>query len=572
MQNIKWEFLNSKLNPEEINTFSKNNKIPYHIATVLLNRGIKTREELEIFIKKSLDSIVNPLLLPDIDVACERVLKAIAEKEKIVIYGDYDVDGITSTTLLYKFLKKQGADVYYYIPDRVSEGYSLSIMAINKLSKEKTKLIITVDCGIASFGEIELAKALGMDVIITDHHTCRQKLPQALAVINPKRADSSYPFKNLAGVGVCFKFVLALCIKLGLNTRDCFLEYSTLASIGTIADVVELKGENRVIVDKGLKNIQNVTSHGVKALLDISGVSSDKKINSSTVSYALSPRINAAGRMEHANIAANLLLCDNEEEAKNLSSQLDELNRKRQQIEKNIYIEALEMIKNDSDFDKKRIIVLAKDDWHHGVIGIVASKITETFYKPCILLSCDKPGILKGSGRSIEGINLFEALNSCEEHLNQFGGHSLAAGLSLNVSELENFIQSINNYIKENVPVMPQKTLFIDCSLPSSLITAENANLLNWLEPFGMDNERPVYALKRARILNISLMGTEQQHLKLIVESDKKTFEAVGFSFAGLLKYLKPDIYVDIAFNMDINEFRNQKRLQLIIKDIKLSS
>lgn len=567
MHNIKWEFKNQKISPDEINKFSEQFKFGYVFSTVLLSRGIKTEEQLKKYFSKSLEFVHNPIMLPDIEIASQRIISAIKNNEKIVVYGDYDVDGVTSVSLLYSFLKSHNADVDYYIPDRMSEGYGLNIKAINKLSKLGTKLLITVDCGISSIGEVELAKAQKMDVIITDHHTCKEKIPNALAVINPKRPDSDYPFSELAGVGVVFKTVLSVAKGLGINTTECFLKYAPFAAIGTVADVVELQDENRIIVDRGLKNLKN-SCYGINALLKISGID-ERPLNSIDIAFSIAPRINAAGRMEKAQIAADLLLSENNEKAIELAEKLNNINHTRQQVEKKIYDEALEMIAADEGFEDKRIIVLAQKGWHHGVIGIVASKITEQFYKPCILLSCDEDNKLKGSGRSVDGINLFDALLNTEDLLTQFGGHSLAAGLSLNMSEFSLFCKKIDEYIKKTYPKQPEKTLLIDCTIPPSFVTLENAKQLSLFEPFGAGNEKPIFAMNNIKVISSSAIGADNRHLSLMLDIGGKAIKAVGFSLGFLSKHLTRDIMVDIAFNLEVNSWRGEESVQLLLKDIK---
>ena len=569
MKNVSWRFKNSLINPSEITEFSNKYKLSYVMATILLNRGLKSEKDVVGYIKKSLEEINNPELLPDIDIAVDRIIKAIENKEKIMIYGDYDADGVTSTSLLYKFLEKNGADVSYFIPDRIKDGYGLNIMNINKISKLGIKLLITVDCGIASFGEIELANAQKMDVIITDHHSCREKLPRALAVINPKRADSEYPFRELAGVGVAFKLVLALAKKMGHNTKECFDEYVDIAAIGTIADVVSLQGENRVIAAKGIEKLENTKNKGLKTLLDVAGCS-NKKIDSKTVAFALSPRNNAAGRMESATLALELLLENNEEKAYELSVKLDEINKLRQKTEQEIFQEAIELIEEDKEFEKKNIIVLAKEGWHHGVIGIVASRICEMYYKPCILLSIEGDSA-KGSGRSKEGINLFEALTFCDELLTKYGGHSQAAGLTLDKNLIGEFSQKIDKYIKDNVTGELVKTLDIDCTIPSSFVTMQNAKLMDWLEPFGEGNEKPVFAMSGVKVIEALAIGMDNKHLRLKIDAQGKVIDAVGFSFGEYAAYLKSGLFIDIAFNLDINEYMGTQKVQLVLKDIKSS-
>lgn len=568
MHKIKWNFKSAALSPAEINEFSQNNSISYVMSAVLLNRGIQTREQIIEYIGKSLEGIHNPMLLPDIEKACKRIIYAIENKEKIVIYGDYDVDGVTSTALLYSFLKEYGADVKYFIPDRIRDGYGLNIKAINKISKLGTRLLITVDCGITSVGEVELAKAQRMEVIITDHHTCKERIPDAVAVVNPKREDSEYPFKALAGVGVAFKLILGIAKLMGKSTKECFDKYCDLVSIGTIADVVDLQGENRLIVDRGLKKLANTDNIGIKALTGLCGMK-DKGINSTSVAFGISPRINAAGRMAQASMAVDLLLSRTNDEAYELSLKLDELNRERQRIEREIFEEALSIIEQNPSFRDKKIIVLAKEGWHHGVIGIVASRITEQFYKPCILIAVEENGKGKGSGRSVEGINLFDALTACEEYLTQFGGHSLAAGLSLEMKNFDAFYDCINKYISQNIKEEPQKQLDIDCSVPPAFVSMANAKMLERLEPFGMSNEKPVFAMCGVKVVSAQTMGADDRHLRLKVEAGDRIMEAVGFSFGTFAKYLNAGRLIDIAFNLEVSTYQGNERLQLMLKDIR---
>lgn len=564
---MKWEFKNSLTEPGVINDFSKKFNIGYVFSSILLNREIDTEEKLRGYISKSLEFVHDPSLLPDVLPACERIIKAISEKEKIVIYGDYDVDGTTSVALLYSFLLQNGANADYYIPDRMTEGYGLNIKAINKISKSGARLLITVDCGITSVGEVELAKAQKMDVIITDHHNCKEKIPAATAVINPKRPDSEYPFSQLAGVGVIFKTVLFLAKRLGQNTKEVFLKYAPLAAVGTVADVVDLRDENRIIVDRGLKCLEDSGFCGIDALLELSN---GRSIDSSLISFFLAPRINAAGRMESAKEACELLLCKDTALAKKLAERLDEINRVRQETERKIYEDALSMISSDPDAANQRIIVLAKEGWHHGVIGIVASKITEQFYKPCILLSC-RDGIATGSGRSVEGINLFEALSRTESRLTRFGGHALAAGLTLNMSDFEAFKKDINEYIEKACPDIPEKKLSIDCSVQPSFLTLQNANGLKIFEPFGAANEKPVFALFGVSVVSASAIGAEQTHLRLVLDAKGTKINAVGFSLGRLAQNLTPGLAVDVAFNLEVNSYQGNESVQLILKDIKKS-
>lgn len=569
MTDKNWIFRNQKLNTADIDRISHTYRIPRVIATILLNRGI-SEEEVPVYLKKSMSDIVNPNLMPDMDKAVERICTAVEKKEKIAVYGDYDVDGITSTAILYEFLTSLGADAQYYIPDRKGEGYGINIMAVNKLIKNGISLMITVDCGITAIGEVEFAKLQGMDVIITDHHTCKERMPSAAAILNPKRPDCEYPFNALAGVGVAFKLILALAVKNGLNTNEIFKKYADITALGTVADVVPLLGENRIITDKGLKLIENTERSGLKAIMEIGGVLG-KKINSSSIAYSIAPRLNAAGRLGTASTAVELLLTKDEKRAREIAETLDEENKLRQATEKEIFDEALGMIASDPNFEKKKVIVLAREDWHQGVIGIVASRLTDRYYKPCILISHSN-GIGKGSGRSIKTFNLFDALSHCEKYLTDFGGHAVAAGLNINMSDLDGFIKEINKYADNTLsPEDMIPSIDIDCPISERALTLQNAKLISKLEPFGMCNERPVFAMNRVQISAIAAVGADNRHLRLKICRDNHYAVCIGFGFGSLASELARGDFIDIAFHMDINEYHGTETLQILIKDIKRS-
>lgn len=563
-----WKYKNRLQKPERINELSEKYHIPKVIATILLNRGIE-ESDFNAFLQKSMRDVINPNLMLDMDKAVDRILQAINNNEKIVIYGDYDVDGITSTALMHEFLSSQGANVSYYIPDRKDEGYGINIMAVNKLFKQNTKLLITVDCGITAIGEVEFAALQGMDVIITDHHTCKDRLPTAAkAIINPKRPDCDYPFEGLAGVGVAFKLVLALAIALGLNTTECFKRYIDIVTIGTIADVVPLLSENRIMVDKGLKALQKPFRPGLTAIMDVSGAM-NKPMNASTIAFSIAPRLNAAGRLGSAKTAVELLLTHNADEAWEIARELDAENKERQATEQQIYKEALELIAADPNFSKKKVIVLAKENWHHGVIGIVASRIGDLYYKPCILISHNN-GIGKGSGRSISGFNLFDALTACEKHLTDFGGHAVAAGLNINMSDIDAFTKAINKYADENLTdndMIPH--VEIDCPVNARFVTLENAQMISRLEPFGMNNEKPVFSLSDVAVEYVSAVGMENKHLKLRISKNGMFINCIGFSLGEWAATLTQGDIIDIAFQMDINHYQGNDSVQLVLKDIK---
>lgn len=564
-----WNYKNKECTPQEINELSRLNRIPPLIALLLNNRGIIGPAEVQKYIRKTLDNIHDPNRLTDMQKAAERIIEAIQNREKITVYGDYDVDGVTSTALLVGFLQEHNADVSYYIPNRESEGYGINIMAIHKIAKDKTRLLITVDCGITACGEVEFAKTMGMDVIITDHHLCKEKLPTALAVVNPKRPDCEYPFDALAGVGVVFKLVLAIAKALGEKTSDCFFKYVELAAVGTVADVVSLLDENRVIVEKGLSLMSETQNEGIKALLAVAN-STQRPIDATVVAFMIAPRINASGRLGSANKAVELLLCKDPARAKEIAEELEADNRDRRICEMKIYDEAIQKIEQDADFDKKRVIVLAEKDWHHGVIGIVASKITEKYYRPTILISYDEKGQGKGSGRSVEGFSLFDALGECGELLTNFGGHAMAAGVGLNIADLEAFSAKINAYAKEMITEAELTAkIDIDCELPPAMVTVENAKLLAYMEPFGMDNPKPVFSLCRTAIKKLEYIGSDKTHLRLTLEKDGVVMNAVGFRMSQYGENKKAGDVIDVAFHLDINHFRGMENVQLILKDIR---
>lgn len=564
----KWEYKFKNLKKEDIDSLSEKFNIPRVISTIILNRKIPFLD-VEGYLSKSRKNIINPYELLDMDKAVERIYTAIEKKEKIVIYGDYDVDGITSTAILYDFLLSQGANVSYYIPDRKDEGYGINIMAVNKLTKADTKLMITVDCGITAIGEVEFAKLQGMDVIITDHHTCKERIPTAAqAVINPKREDDEYPFDALAGVGVAFKLMLALAIRLNLNTTEYFDKYADLATIGTIADVVSLTGENRIIVNHGLLKLQKPSRPGIRALLEISG-SLSKPVTATTIGFAVAPRMNAAGRLSSATTSVELLLEKDYNKALEIATELNEENKKRQETEKTILEDALNMISNDVNFEKKKVIVLAKENWHQGVIGIVASRLCDMFYKPCILISHTN-GIGKGSGRSIPAMNLFDALNSCADHLTEFGGHSVAAGLSINMSEFDSFCEKINKYAQslltedDMIPVVK-----IDCPISVKSISLQSAKIIERLEPFGIGNEKPSFSISAVKISAISCIGNENQHLRMKIEKDGISVNCIGFGMGNYISHINQGMVADIAFTIETNNYMNKETVQLVLKDIK---
>ena len=558
----KWEYY--EINQKEKEELKKEYNIDDLLAIVLVNRGIK-KEEIRKFLEPTRNDFYNPYEMPDMEKAVERILKSIENKEKIIIYGDYDVDGITSITVLESFLKERGLEVNHYIPNRLNEGYGLNKEAIDEIHKNGYTLMITVDCGISGLEEVEYANSLGIETIITDHHEPLEKLPNAIAVIDPKIKTSKYPFNQLAGVGVVFKLIQAIGIKLNLDEKE-YLKFLDLVCIGTISDIVPLVDENRVIAKLGLKLVEVTKNIGLRTLLDSIAY---KKINSISVSFGIAPRINACGRMGHADEALKLFLTDNKQEALQLTEKLNNYNTNRQEIEKTIFEEALNKI-NSEDITKQSAIILSGDNWHHGVIGIVASKITDMYFKPSILI-CFEQDEGKGSGRSIPGFDLHKALCETSQYLEKYGGHEMAVGLSLSRTNFDKFKKAFQEYadtskINEIVPIINIDKLITDKEL-----NLESVKELEKLEPFGEANKCPLIAYKNLKIDSIRVL-TEGKHMKLTLKTENNNIiTAMGFNMGYRAEeYLIGD-KVDIVGTLEINSFNGNETIQFNLKDIMKS-
>ncbi len=560
--NKKWEFYNSDI--EKIKEISEKFEISELLSAVLVNRNIVDDKDVKLFLNPTRNDFHDPYLMPDMKPAVDRIIKAIENNEKTIIYGDYDVDGITSITVLTRFLKERGLDVSSYIPNRLDEGYGLNKDAIKNIADSGYKLIITVDCGISGTEEVAYAYSLGMEVIVTDHHEPLEELPKALAVIDCKRKDSKYPFNSLAGVGVAFKLAQAIGIKLGLEEKE-YLKYLDVVCIGTISDIVPLIDENRVIAKLGLRLVEQTRLPGVKALLNAAAY---KEVNSNTVSFGIAPRINACGRMGHERDALDLFLTENIVEANRITEKLNEYNKKRQEIEKRMFEEAVQKIKQE-DIKEKNAIVLGGEDWHHGVIGIVASKITELYYKPSILI-CFEGEEGKGSGRSISGFDLHAALCASSNYLEKYGGHEMAVGLSLKKEMFEEFKINFEKlaedaHTEEFVPVIK-----IDKEINLKDITIENVKGLNLLEPFGEANKTPIFIYKNLRIDSIRALS-EGKHLKLTLKDGNTIINAIGFNMGEYSEeYLIGD-KIDVVGILEINSFNGIESVQINMKDIRKS-
>ena len=558
----KWQIYET--NEEEIEELTNKYKINKLLATILSNRGINKKEDIDLFLYPKRNDFHNPYDMPDMEKAVERIIKAKENNEKIIIYGDYDVDGITSITVLKSFLKDIGIEASYYIPNRLNEGYGLNIPAVEKIAGEGYNLMITVDCGITCIEEINKANELGMDVIVTDHHEVGDSLPNAIAVVDCKRKDNKYKCRDLAGVGVAFKLSQALAMKLGIEEKE-YLKYLDIVCIGTISDIVPLVDENRVISKLGLMLVNQTKNIGLKAILNISGY---KNIDSTAVSFGIAPRLNACGRMGHADEALKLFLSNNINEVNEIANQLNEYNKIRQNIEKSIYEDAIKQIE-EKNLENNKTIVVSGKEWHHGVIGIVSSKITEMFFKPSILL-CLENGLAKGSGRSVPGFDLHEALLKCQNSLEKFGGHAMAVGLTLKEKSIPEFNKKLEEvaeeaHIEDIVPVIK-----IDAKINLNEVTKEMVESLKMLEPFGEANKMPVFVYKNLKIDSIRALS-EGKHLKLTLKDQNVIVNAIGFNMGNLAEDYRIGDKIDAVGTLEINSFNGVDSIQINLKDIMKS-
>ncbi|MGO5049946.1 single-stranded-DNA-specific exonuclease RecJ [Dysosmobacter sp. Sow4_B12] len=540
---------------------------PYLLSTVLAARGISSAEEAAEFLDRERSLTTSPMLMRDMDKAVERIQRAIAGGETVAVFGDYDVDGITSTVLLLDYLKSCGVNCLRYIPRRIEDGYGLSCDAIQGLHDQGATLMITVDCGITGNEEVAFARSLGMDVVVTDHHECKETLPDAVAVVDPHRPDCPYPFKHLAGVGVALKLVMALG---GENREDAlFARYCTLAAIGTVADVMRMEGENRTIVSCGLEALPHTDFVGVHALLKESGLLG-KPITSIQIGFVLSPRINAAGRMGKADLAADLLETSDPARAEELARQLCDLNRERQAVEQAICADAVSKIQSLRS-EERSALVLSSENWHQGVVGIVASRLSEKYSCPSFMIHL-KDGTGKGSCRSYGGFNLFAALESCADLLDGFGGHELAAGFTIQEGNIDAFRQRMNRYVRSaSGGELPVSSLDIDAAItcPGDVSLSEVEHL-SQLEPYGAGNPRPTFALLGATVDAVQSVG-QGKHLKLRLSKGTCRFDAIFFSVTEEECGVAAGMRVDAAFYLQANTFRGNTTLQLQLIDIRPS-
>lgn len=560
----KWEV--RPLDKERAAAFAQTYGVPFFLAMLMNIRGLDDAAHLREFLGEG-EPLSDPFLLKDMDKAAARITCAVDNMEKIAVYGDYDADGVTSTAMLYSYLETRGADVIFYIPQREGEGYGMNIGAVEYLKEQGVSLIVTVDNGISSVQEVARANELGIDVVVTDHHRPQEILPDAVAVVDAYRPDDTSPYKHFSGVGIAFKLLMALEDGAG-DVEDLLEAYSDLAAIGTIGDIVPLTGENRTLIRAGLERLSQSDRPGVQALLENAGIAG-KALTSTNVAFTLVPRINATGRMGAPERAVRLLISGYEEEAEVLSEEICADNEERRRVEAEIAEAAFANIEAKG-YMKDRVVVVDGENWHHGVIGIVASRVTERCGKPCMIISRGETEA-KGSGRSIEGFSLFEAICACGDLLIKFGGHPMAAGITLKPENIEAFRKRINRYAAEHFPQMPTQTVTLDCKLNPAALSVSMAQSLTQLEPFGNGNPQPVFGLFNMELSNVTPVGGGG-HLRLTLEKNGAVITAMRFNTKPEeLPYHIGD-KIDLAVQLEAREFRGQPSLTVIVRDMKFAA
>ena len=560
----KWEV--RPLDKERAAAFAQTYGVPFFLAMLMNIRGLDDAAHLREFLGEG-EPLSDPFLLKDMDKAAARITRAVDNMEKIAVYGDYDADGVTSTAMLYSYLETRGADVIFYIPQREGEGYGMNIGAVEYLKEQGVSLIVTVDNGISSVQEVARANELGIDVVVTDHHRPQEILPDAVAVVDAYRPDDTSPYKHFSGVGIAFKLLMALEDGAG-DVEDLLEAYSDLTAIGTIGDIVPLTGENRTLIRAGLERLSQSDRPGVQALLENAGIAG-KALTSTNVAFTLVPRINATGRMGAPERAVRLLISGYEEEAEVLSEEICADNEERRRVEAEIAEAAFADIEAKG-YMKDRVVVVDGENWHHGVIGIVASRVTERCGKPCMIISRGETEA-KGSGRSIEGFSLFEAICACGDLLIKFGGHPMAAGITLKPENIEAFRKRINRYAAEHFPQMPTQTVTLDCKLNPAALSVSMAQSLTQLEPFGNGNPQPVFGLFNMELSNVTPVGGGG-HLRLTLEKNGAVITAMRFNTKPEeLPYHIGD-KIDLAVQLEAREFRGQPSLTVIVRDMKFAA
>ncbi|MEG1179918.1 MAG: single-stranded-DNA-specific exonuclease RecJ [Oscillospiraceae bacterium] len=563
MSRRKWNI--SHIDKEKAAQIAEKFNIDAFTALLLVSRNMISDEQITAFLDNN-SELLNPFEITDMQKAVDRINKAIFEFERIAVFGDYDADGVTATAVLYSYLEAQGADVFYYIPERISEGYGLNKKTVEKLHQCGAKLIITVDNGISANDEVEYARKFGIDVVVTDHHLSGKKLPNAVAVVDPHREDCTSKFKDYSGVGVAYMLVSAIE---GENPSTLLPHFADLVAIGTIADVVPLKGENRKLVKKGLRLINQRERLGIEAIAPLLGLG-EKPISSANISFGIAPRINAAGRMGNANRALSLLICEEAESAAEIASEINELNDKRHEAEADILKIVEQQLKDCPKRCFDRVLVVDGEGWHEGVIGIVAARLVEKYSRPCIVISSSGE-ISKGSGRSIDGFSLFDALNAVKDKLEILGGHSLAAGFTIKTKNIAEFRESINTYAKNFE--MPYPKLDVDCKLNPKFINVDILDSISALEPFGEGNRVPAFGLFEMVIDSISAVGDKKQHIKMHMHKYGKegTISVMKFGTCPSDFAYKAGDIVDIVVGIERNIFMGETRVTILLKDIRFT-
>lgn len=564
-ESYRWEF--AAPDSTGVKELAAETGYPEVFAGLLVARGVHNKEEVQRFLYPTEKDMYNPFLMKGMEAAVGRISRALDNHEKVTIYGDYDVDGITATSILYLYLMSAGADVDYYLPDRMTEGYGLNEKAVRMLAETGTKLMVTVDTGISAIKECQLAKSLGMDVVITDHHECQEELPEAVAVVDAKQPGETYPFLYLAGCGVAYKLVQGLK-DYRQDTAD-ITGYLELAAVGTVADIVPLYDENRIIVSEGFRRMKHPSNMGLGKLLESSGYDFKRKITSGFIGFGLAPRLNAGGRMGDAKRGVRLFTTTDEEEATSIAAELELENNHRKETEQLILQQVTEKIEASENIRNNRIMVVAGEGWHHGVIGIVSSRIKDMFYRPNILLSIEN-GIATGSARSIDGFNLFEALCTCSDLMIKFGGHAAAAGMSLKAENIPELSRRLNEYAKIHM----DSQMLIPLQRPElrmkpSEVTLELIELIQRMEPFGQDMPEPLVELS-GQLGEVRKIGADGATLRMKIMDRGRSLSAVGFRRSLMADYYTSGMEVSIAGNLDINYYMDRQYPQMILKDVKI--
>ena len=551
-------------------------------ARMLVVRDIQSAEEARLFIRPSLDKLHDPFLMKDMDKAVERLHQAITQGEKILIYGDYDVDGTTAVALMYRFLQNLASNLSpltfnldYYIPDRYTEGYGVSTQGIDYAVEQGCNLIITLDCGIKAVEKVAYAKSKGIDVIVCDHHTPGDELPPAVAVLNMKREDCPYPYKDLSGCGVGFKLAQAytqryLASRLSPNSLIALLPLTQLLAMSIASDIVPITGENRILAHFGIQQLNKAPFTGLSAIMQVAGIET-KKITINELVYKIGPRINACGRMKSGRAAVELLLTDDPDFARQQAEEVNQHNEDRRDCDTETTKEALQQLLDDPTFAQRRSTVVYSPNWHKGVVGIVASRLTETYYRPTIVLTAGEDGIISGSARSVGGFDIYTAIDSCSDLLTNFGGHKYAAGLSMHIDDLPEFKQRFETYVAAHIREdQLQPTLLVEAELDLADITPAFYNVIRYLEPFGPGNPRPLFATRN--LINhrdTRVVGKTGEHLRLDVTDRAYAITGIAFGRADMAQHIQNGNAVDICYELDENTFNNRTTIQMMVQDIK---